>query len=255
MTVVFLLAMAVACGGRRQVPEGPAEGPILLPEPVPFDGLRATLVARLPSRPVMGRLQGALLLAPPDGARLELYPPIGPPAVIAATDGVTFQAWVPSRGLWLDVPTADPDLQALLRGLVSVEDVVRVLTGRVPELADRMPAPSLDADRVALTWSEPSMGSLTVGIDGVTGLVGSLLALDPDGARLLAATVEGALDLEGFALPHEVVLELPDPAPRLDVEFQKWERYTVPDSALTLTAPEGVEPFDWRSVVRNAAER
>lgn len=185
-----------------------------------------------------GPASGTLLVDPPDRFYLEVRPPVGGAALVAACDGTVVSAWLAGQRKFFSHPAAEEGLRALTRGAVGLEAIVSLLTGRVPPLGEPQSllsgAATLDAE-----WAGPGGTRLKAGIDPEKGRLVRLVGLDGTGALAVQAEI-----LPGAVYPLAMNLELPRLQTHVEIEFSTWKTAEVPDERYRLTPPAGVEVLD-----------
>lgn len=218
------------------------------PPPVPLRDpavVVAEAQAEAPSPPVAARFSidiersdgtlsasGTAVLAAPNRFRVELRGPIGPPQVIATSDGTTFRAWVAQKNTIYSSDDAEAALRGWTGGAAGVGDVVALLLGRMPSLGDPDTVDVSDR-RPRVRWTRDDGVSVVALLDPTTAHLYSIAGTDAAGRSWLDARYEPG------PYPGRLELQLPALNLKVDANFAEWQPVDPPDTAFTLPIPEG----------------
>lgn len=190
--------------------------------------------------------QGVLLVSPPDRFRIEISGPIGPPALVIASDGTAVNALLPGKGIFYAGPDAEAALRGLTGGAAGLDVVTALLVGQFV-----LPGPAGPEAAVSGGWQWSWTREDGTRLSETLGAVGGkLVALDvtkADGAALLAADL---VPTPGSPWPASMHVELAPLGTTADVRFSSWQAATPGATAFTLTAPEGAEVRELSAVGR-----
>ncbi len=233
------LLMLLACphGG----PGGPASPEELLARastPAPEGAVVSRFDMNVSTPTTRGPASGTLLVDPPDRFYLEVRPPVGGPALVAACDGTVVSAWIAGQQKFFSHPAAEEGLRGLTRGAIGLEAIVSLLTGRVPPLGAPQSLLSGPAT-IDAEWAGPNGTRLKVGIDPAKGRLVRMVGLDGTGALAVQAAL-----LPGPVYPLAMNVEIPRLQTTVEIEFGPWKVADVPDARYKLTAPAGVQVLD-----------
>ncbi|MFZ5482058.1 MAG: LolA family protein [Myxococcota bacterium] len=167
---------------------------------------------------------GTLVVAPPDRFRLEVRPPIGPPALIVASDGTSLWAWQAGKQIFWEAPDADAVFGE--RGL-GMETLAALLLGRLPT---GLGEPVL-AD-VGYVWTREGV-EVRAKLDPATAELAWFEARDADG------TVWAAMSANVPELVREY--RIPSLGAEVRIDLDAWGEAKPDPSVFTLTPPEGAE--------------
>lgn len=223
---------------------------------------RARLRVKSPDRNVS--TPASLVLSGPDRLRVDILTPLGTPFAILATDGAALHAWLQRGSTFLRGDDAIAVLGAATGDLLGTEDLLDVLTGRLPldDAQVNAAEPTALGDvRLVLSKTSAPEHRLVAVLDPTTHLVRSLRvheALDtaPDelGPERLAVTYPGALQTEGGVWrPDAVVVELPDLGWTVTLDITGWEVLPEAPDVFTLSPPPGAQEQDLLTVLGELA--
>jgi outer membrane lipoprotein-sorting protein len=218
---LFLLVLA-GCPPRADVRTTPVpDAMALLGEVEAIEARVAALQSqarvRVESGGKRGNLTAFVAVAAPASVHLEVLDFFGRPSAILVSDGQRFVLYQAETGIWLRGPATPENLARILPVALPPEELVAMLLGRAPRIADTRPELQIDAEanafRVILRSADRSQ---QLWVDpGTRRVVRSQLS-GPSGYGL---TFEDFTDIRqvpfprklGFTGPATVVLEYTDP--------------------------------------------
>jgi hypothetical protein len=124
LAAVLLLA-AIGCAGQAPPAAEPSQ-----PPPGQARGYRALFRGRLEGDEARARFRMAAALRPPDGIRLEFFPPVGGARLIVASDGVAAVALMPLERSYAREAATGGIMDRLLGLPLDGEGLIALLTGR-----------------------------------------------------------------------------------------------------------------------------
>lgn len=188
--------------------------------------------------------QGMLLVSPPNRFRIEISGPIGPPALVIASDGTAVNALLPGKGIYYAGPDAETALRGLTGGAAGLDVVTALLVGQFVQPGPLGPSvPESGGWTWSWTREDGTRLAETLGAAG-----GKLVALDvtkADGGSLLAADL---VPTPGSPWPASMHVELAPIGTTADVRFSSWQAAAPSATAFTLAAPEGAVVKELSSV-------
>ena len=147
---LFLLALA-ACPPRpdvRSIP--PPDATALLGEVEAIDArvpaLQSQAKVRVESGSRKGNLTAFVAVAAPASVHLEVLDFFGRPSAILVSDGQRFVLFQAETGVWLGGPATPENLARIIPVALPPEQLVAMLLGRAPRLADDHPELQVDAE-------------------------------------------------------------------------------------------------------------
>lgn len=238
---ILLLA---ACPRAPQAPTRSAEELFLMAQAPGPDGPVAARFDMSVSTPtVHGPASGTLLLDPPDRFYLEVRPPLGGAALIAASDGRVVSAFVASKLTVYTHPDGEEGLKGLTGGVLGLSAVVRLLAGRLP-VEGAPAAMGFTRDGLAMRWEGPAGAAVLSTLDPRSAALLRLAATGPSGA--VALTVDYA---PGTIYPKGMDLDLPGVQIGADLDFGEWKPATVPDTIYQIKPPPGAAIVDLEALI------
>jgi outer membrane biogenesis lipoprotein LolB len=237
---LFLLLLA-GCPPRvdvRNVP--PPDATALLAEVDAVDArvaaLQSQAKAHVDARGKKGNVQMFVAASAPASVHLEVLDFFGKPSGILISDGTQFVMLASDTGTWLRGAATAENVSRVLPISLPPDQLVAMLLGRAPRLAD--PAPTLVAD------SEQNVFRVTLKVDGRT----QELWVDPgrkrvvrshvDGPGEYTLTFDGFEDVRGAPFPRSIAFS---GAGSVALQYTDLRLGEQPDAALfTPQAPPGV---------------
>lgn len=232
------LLFLLACPQHPAPQSDPASVVAAASTPVPDVAVVSRFDMNLATPSVRGPASGTLLIDPPNRFYLEIRPPVGSPALVAASDGQTVSAYVASKHTFYTHASADVALSSLTGGLANLSTVVRLLSGRLPELG------SPNSINVGLSgiegqWTGPANTRLNASFDPKTARLTFLRGFDPQGVPVVELTY-----VPGKVYPTQLNAVIPKLQAQVDIHFGKWENADVPDTIYHIAAPAGTAVMD-----------
>ncbi len=173
---------------------------------------------------------GALRLAGPDLARLDVRGPLAAHLFSAVVESDSLTLWGPqAQGAWKG--SVDGPLLSRLTGVdLAGYDPASALLGLVrpagPATVSVVGSPRRNPVKVTI---DQAGDRRTLWIDLRHGLVCREVVVGADGAAVLERRLERYREVDGALLPERVTLQSPSGA-RLVVEFRRWVPGGVPDA-------------------------
>lgn len=183
---------------------------------------------------------GAMVVRPPGAFRVEISGPIGPPAVVLATNGVGLGALLTGKNTFYSAENAEGALRALTGEAAGLDLVTALLLGQFVEPGAGLVASGPLAGESAAgptfvwTWCTASGSCLAEGLSMATGRLVGVQARGADGKVLLDATLTPGSDLPW---PEGLDVDLPSLGTHATAAFHSWTPATPPDAAFTLLPP------------------
>ena len=193
--------------------------------------------------------RGGLVLdrvTPDQGARfrVEVFGPLGTPAFLVASDGTALNVWNQSNATFYRGLDAAAVLQKLTGGAVTLADISRILTGRVPLPNAPLRSSTVDGDAVVLTLDAGQGALVTARVDPRSGLATSLSLQRAEGPPLLSVTYGRPMKVGGERLPSALTLTVVPLDLVATVSFESWDELGQIPEVFALQAPTGAVDKD-----------
>lgn len=199
-----------------------------------------------------GTTRGALLVHRPGRFRMEIFSPMGTPLVSAASDGDAFGMYLGAQNTWIGTPVAEQALRELTGGAAGLEDLISVLTGRLPFQGATVSDASRTETGWAYTFDGPDNTKALVELDGQELLNQSIVAIDDAGETALTAVYSDYMRAEGNRLPEKLELEVPGLELTLEIKYSSWQELGVIPDSFSIPAPPGARQVDLLELARKA---
>lgn len=257
--MTFVLLLLVACGDRN----GPrtAVDPRSIAEDawareVPFalqGGYSVSIDA--PSIGVRGTTRGGLLVHRPNRFRLEIFSPLGSPLFYAASD-TALSLYVVTQDIYFHTENAEALLRNVTGGAAGVEDLIALMTGRLPfQDAELMDAQrDRKAQESTFTFAGPKGTRAVVVLDDRLLTNKRIDAYDSDDRLVLHAEYEDYMKTGRSRLPEEALIEVPLIEFTMELEFDGWDELGVIPDAFTLPDPGSARKVDLDELIQKAIE-
>ncbi len=255
---LLLGALALGAGCRRAPPAPP------LPEVEPAalaaaawgrfvpEVQRASfgLAIEAPRLGLSTRASGALVVDRPDRFRLEVYAPIVGPRLYVVSDGRAVNLYAVAQKTWMGGPDAEAVLREATGGAAGLEDLVDLLTGRMPFEDAEVVAVEAGEEAVRYTFEGPEGTRAVVALDARQSTTRSVEAFDGAGRCVLRASYGAYRRKDRALVPEEVAIALPTAELEVALSFRSWEALDEAPDAFSLPAPEGAEVRDLVESIR-----
>lgn len=233
---MFPLLLLLAC---PHTPAGrPTDPPVVLARsqtPAPDNAVVCRFDMNAVTPTVRGPASGTLLVDPPDRFYLEIRPPVGGPLFVATSDGKAVNAWIAGKNVFYTHPDADVGLKAVTGGVVGLQAVVSLLTGRLPMLGN--PATLAEGPgTVDGEWLGPGGTRLKVSMDPGRGRMVRMIGLDSNGTIAVDAEMT-----PGMVYPTDLNVNIPRIGTSVEINFKDWRPIQVLDARYSMIIPAGAQ--------------
>lgn len=228
-------------------------------------GLRARFSVRIRTPDMGGTTPGSIIIAHPDRIRAEVYTPLGTPLLYLVSDGASLHAWLERQRVFFRGNEAADVLGNLTGGAVGIEDVVALVTARLP-----MPdSEILHTGRiqfaeggVVLELVGPEEVTVRAVVDPATGMVhrlrvwqGESGSIENTDDLIMDVQYEGRVRVGKVRLPERVEIQLPSLDWTITLSIKSWSEFEAPDQAFRLQAPVGSQTKDLVESLKKIAEK
>jgi hypothetical protein len=229
------------------------------------DGLRARFSVKIKSPGMGGTTIGSVIISQPDRIRAEITTPFGTPMLYLVSDGGSLNAWLQRDRVFYRGNDAGEVLGRLTGGAVGMDDVIALLTARLP-----MPsAEILHAGRihfadggVELELAGPDEVTVRAVVDPGTGMLvrlrvwaGERNPVDVGDGLIVDVRYTGRTKVGKVRLPERVQIELPAMDWTITLSMKSWTAFDAPDQTFTLVPPAGAVEKDLVEVLKQMAEK
>lgn len=244
LSALPLLALLLGC---PRTPIGPMRSPeelfLMAQAPIPDTAVAARFDMSVSTPTARGPASGTLLLDPPDRFYLEVRPPLGGAALVAASDGKVISAFVTGSQTLYTHPDAEEGLKGLTGGVLGLSAVIRLLAGRLP--VEGAPLAMEQApDGLALRWEGPGGSAVLATLDGRMGWLLKMVATDAKGEIALRMDYE-----PGLIYPKGMGMEFPGLKTGAELSFGEWKPASVPDARYQIQVPPGAKIMDLQQML------
>ncbi len=259
----LLLALTLSCGDKPNAPrplgDAQAVADAAWQRAVPF-ALKAGYSVHIeaPRLGLSGTTRGALIVHRPGKFRLDIYSPLGSPLVYAASDGKALGIYVAPEKMWLGSDNAEGLLREMTGNAAGLEDLVALMTGRLPFQDAEIVGAKNQGDEAVYTFKGPEDTKAIVVLDPRKLTSRRIEAYDPTGAMVLEADYEDYSKVGRTLLPEAVRIKASSIDFLLELEFDAWDEIGVIPDAFQVPAPPGSRVIDLDDLVvkaRYAAEQ
>jgi hypothetical protein len=229
--------------------------------------LRARFSVRIQTESVSGTVPGSLLLDHPNRLRAEIYTPLGTPLMYLVSDGEGIHAWDQRQQTFYRGEYAGLVLRHLTGGAVGLDDLLSVLTARLP-----MPDSEIlytgrtvfAEGGVELMMVGPDEMSIRTVVHSSTGVVQRLQVWEGEaeseltrakGGMIIDVQYEGEIRVGRARLPERVVMIFPQLKWTITVNFRSWSTAKVSETAFGLTAPPGARIIELAEALRKMSRQ
>ncbi len=229
------------------------------------EGLRARFSIRIRTPEMSGTTPGSFIIRHPDRIRAEIYTPLGTPLLYLVSDGTSLHAWLERQRVFFRGDEAATVLGNLTGGAVGIDDVVALMTARLP-----MPdSETLHTGRiqfeeggVVLELEGPGEVTVRAVVDPATGMVlrlrvwqGESASLEVMNGLIMDVRYEGRVRVGKVRLPARVEIHLPAMDWTITLTMKSWAEFQAPPSAFQLRPPVGAQVEDLVEALRDMAEK
>ena len=200
------------------------------------------------------RASGALVVDRPDRFRLEVYAPIVGPRLYVVSDGMAVNLYAVAQKTWMGGPDAEAVLREATGGAAGLEDLVDLLTGRMPFEHAELIAVEPGEEEVHYTFEGPEGTRAVVALDARQSTTRSVEAFDGSGRCVLRARYGSYRRKDRALVPEEVAITLPTAELEVVLSFRSWEALDAAPEAFSLPIPEGAEVRDLVESIRGWSE-
>jgi hypothetical protein len=214
-----------------------------------------------------GTTPGSFIIDHPNRLRAEVYTPLGTPLLYLASDGASLHAWLERKRIFYKGDRAAAVLENLTGGAVGIEDVIAVMTARLP-----MPDSEIlhtgriqfEEGGVVLDLEGPEEVTVRAVVDPATGMVLRLRVWqgqgDSPGLRtkdglIMDVRYEGRERIGKVRLPERIEIKLPAIQWTVTISMKSWVQAQVPETAFQLHPPVGAQTEDLVEALKKMAKK
>ena len=218
------------------------------------EGLRARFSLKISTPGMGGTVPGSVMIAAPDRIRTEIYTPFGTPLLYLVSDGTFLHAWQNRDQIFYRGEQAGEVLANLTGGAVGIDDVIALLTARLPMVgAEILHTGRVDFDKggVALELASPEEVTVRAVVDPATGMVvrlqvraGERADVETEDDLIMDVQYEGRVKVGKVKLPKRVLISLPSMQWTIHLTIKSWAEFEPPDSVFELSVPTGGQEKD-----------
>lgn len=199
--------------------------------------------------------RGGLVLDRGARFRVEVFGPLGTPALVLASDGTALHVWNQSNSTFYRGDQAKAALETLTGGGVGLADLGRILTGRVPLPGAPVLSASADGDAVALSLDAGGGAVLDARIDPKSGLLSRLSVQRAGEPAQVAVDYGRSVRVGGERLPATLTLAVAALDLEVELRFESWDQLGQIPDVFSLAPPPGSVEKDLLESLKEAAER
>ena len=251
---VFLVGFG--CGPRPQpAPAAPQRDDLVdmaRARPVP-DTLQARFHISLRSKQLdlAGSTGGGLVVERPGKGYLAILGPLGSPLLTTTSDGSAMGVMIAKDKRYLIAQDAEAVLSKTTSGAAGMDDVLALLVGDLPFDASTIASKRTGS---TITFNGPSGSTVDVTLREADATLQSLHAYDDHKELVLQAEYSDYQEVDGYLMPKELSLAVPDLDLTVDLRFKSWAFPEQAPDVFLVEAPEGMTQDSLNDVVNGLVE-
>lgn len=207
-------------------------------------------------------LPGSLLIDQPNRVRAEIYSPFGTPLMYMVSDGQGLHAWDQRQKTFFHGAEAGEVLGHLTGGTVGLEDLLSVLTARLP-----MPDSEIlltgrtvfQEGGVELMLMGPDEMSVRTVVNPSNGVLTRLQVWEgeassdltrAEGGMILDVKYTGETRIGRARLPETITMNLPQMGWTITIKIRSWSIVEASPTAFQLKAPSGARVVELADAIK-----